>query len=97
MMRPLANVASQWKRKLGDGYSDTLDQSDWCLMFLFCQACISLLHLPDPRAMWKTVFEGQILQRCLVNWFKRSLCWLVQHQGKVTRGGSRLLGLGLYW
>ena len=34
-----------------------LDQSDWCLIFLFCQACISLLRLPDPRAKRKTVLK----------------------------------------
>ena len=40
-------------RKLGEGYKDTLDQSDWCLMFLCNQAWISLLHLPEPRAKGK--------------------------------------------
>ena len=28
-------------------------------MFLFCQACISLLRLPDPRAKRKTVLKGK--------------------------------------
>ena len=46
-----------FERKLGDGYRDTFDQSDWCLTFLFCQACISLLHLPYPRAKRKTVLK----------------------------------------
>ena len=32
------------ERKLGEGYKDTLDQSDWCLMFLCSQAWISLLR-----------------------------------------------------
>ena len=26
------------ERKMGDGYRNIIDQSDWCLMFLFCQA-----------------------------------------------------------
>ena len=37
-------------RKLGEGYKDTLDQSDWRLMFLCSQVWISLLCLPEPRA-----------------------------------------------
>ena len=45
------------ERKLGDGKRDTLDQSDWCLMFLCCHACISLLLLPEPRAKRKTVLK----------------------------------------
>ena len=40
-----------------DGNRDTLDQSDWCLMFLCCQAWISLLLLPEPRAKRKTVLK----------------------------------------
>ena len=44
-------------RKLGEGYKDTLDQSDWCLMFLCNQAWISLLRLPEPRANRKTVLK----------------------------------------
>ena len=36
-------------RKLGEGYKDTLDQSDWCLMFSCNQVWISLLHLPEPN------------------------------------------------
>ena len=44
-------------RKLGDGNRDTLDQSDWCLMFLCCHAWISLLLLPEPRAKRKTVLK----------------------------------------
>ena len=45
------------ERKLGDGNRETLDQSDWCLMFLCCQAWISLLLLPEPRANKKTVLK----------------------------------------
>ena len=30
---------------------------DWCLIFLFCQAWISLLRLPDPRAKRNTVLK----------------------------------------
>ena len=44
-------------RKLGEGYKDTLDQSDWCLMFLCNQAWISLLRLPEPKASKKTVLK----------------------------------------
>ena len=44
-------------RKLGEGYKDTLDQSDWCLMFLCNQAWISLLRLPEPKAIRKTVLK----------------------------------------
>ena len=44
-------------RKLGEGYKDTLDQSDWCLMFLCNQAWISLLCLPEPKANKKTVLN----------------------------------------
>ena len=44
-------------RKLGEGYKDTLDQSDWCLMFFCNQAWISLLRLPEPRANRKTVLK----------------------------------------
>ena len=44
-------------RKLGEGYNDTLAQSDWCLMFLCNQAWISLLRLPEPRANRKTVLK----------------------------------------
>ena len=43
--------------KLGDGNRDTLDQSDWCLMFLCCHAWISLLLLPEPRAKTKIVLK----------------------------------------
>ena len=42
------------ERKLGDGKRDTLDQSDWCLIFLCCHAWISLLLFPDPKAKRKT-------------------------------------------
>ena len=45
------------ERKLGDGYRDTLDQSDWCLMFLCCHACISLLLLPEPSAKRNMVLK----------------------------------------
>ena len=44
-------------RKLGEGYKYTLDQSDWCLMFLCNQAWISLPRLPEPRANRKTVLK----------------------------------------
>ena len=37
-------------RKLSEWYKDTLDQSDWCLMFLCNQAWISFMCLPEPRA-----------------------------------------------
>ena len=44
-------------RKLGEGYKETLDKSDWCLMFLCSQAWISFLHLPEPRTIRKTVLK----------------------------------------
>ena len=44
-------------RKLGDGNRDTFDQSDWCPIYQFCQAWISLLYLPDPRAKRNTVLK----------------------------------------
>ena len=44
-------------RKLDEGYKNTLDQSDWCLMFLCNQAWISPLRLPEPRANRKTVLK----------------------------------------
>ena len=56
--------------------TDILDQSDWCLIFLCCQACISLLLLPDPRAKRKTVLRVRCFsdaslrgsKGALVNW-----------------------------
>ena len=43
-------------------------------MFLFCQACISLLHLPDPRANRKTVLKVKFFMKAfssgaLVTWY----------------------------
>ena len=48
--------ADSWE-KAGRRVQGHLDQSDWCLIFLFCQACISLLRLPDPRSKRKTVLK----------------------------------------
>ena len=45
------------ERKLGEGYYDTLDQSDWYLIFLCNQAWISLLRLPEPKAKRKRVLK----------------------------------------
>ena len=63
-------------KKLGEGNSDTFDQSAWCLIFLFCQAWISLLRLPEPRASRKTVLKVKCFNEdspigskgALVNW-----------------------------
>ena len=41
------------ERKLRAGYKDTFDQPDWC------QAWISLLRLPEPRAKKKNSLEAQ--------------------------------------
>ena len=64
--------------KLGDGYRDTFDQF-WCLIFLFYQACISLLHVPDPRAKRKTVLKVKCFKEAsligskwtFVSWWKK--------------------------
>ena len=44
-------------KKAGCWYKDTFDQSNWCLMFLFCQAWISLLRLPEPSVKRKTILK----------------------------------------
>ena len=73
------------ERKVDEGYKDTLDQSDWCLMFLCSQAWISLLCLPEPRANKKTVLK--VFQGGLFHGFKGSLCQLV-HQKKAPGGDA---------
>ena len=45
------------------------------------------MHLYKPKVKRKTV-EGQMLQGGLFEGFKGSLCELMQHQGKVPRGGD---------
>ena len=75
------------ERKLGDGYRDTFDQSDWCLIFLFCQACISLLRLPDPRAKRKTVLKVKCFKEAF-NWFKMNLVSWCKNQEEVPGGDS---------
>ena len=57
-------------------------------MFMFCQACISLLCLPDPKAKRENRLESQMLQGGLFNRFKWSLCQLVEHQGEVPGGDT---------
>ena len=42
--------------------------------------------LARPKGQEENCFEGQMLQRGLFNWFKRSLCQLVQDQGEVPGG-----------
>ena len=73
---------------------DTLDQSDWCLMFLCGKAWISLLRLPEPRASRKTVLKVKCFSEAsfisskgaLVNWCKT---------GDRFQEGIPLLPLGL--
>ena len=36
------------ERKLGDGYRDTFDQSDWCLIFLFAKHVSHFYACPTP-------------------------------------------------
>ena len=42
--------------------------------------------LARPKGQEENCLEGQMLQRGLFNWFKRSLCQLVQDQGEVPEG-----------
>ena len=81
-------------RKLAEGYNDTLDQSDCCLMFLCNQAWISLLRLPERRARRKTVLKVKCFNEAsfkgtkgaFVNWCRTS---------ERFQGGMPLLPLGL--
>ena len=80
--------------KLGDGYRDTFDQSDWCLIFLFCQECISLLCLPDPRAKRKTVLKVKCFKEASLIGSK----WTLSAGAKTRKRfqeGSPLRPLGL--
>ena len=69
--------------KAGGWVQGHLDQSDWCLIFLFCQACISLLLLPDPRAKRKTVLKVKSFKEASINWFKMTLVSWCKNQGEV--------------
>ena len=42
--------------------------------------------LVRPQGQEENYLEGQMLQRGFFNWFKRSLCQLVQNQGEVPGG-----------
>ena len=48
------------------------------LIFVFAQ----------PYGQEENRFEGHVLQRGLFNWFRWSLCQLVQQQGEVPGGDS---------
>ena len=57
------------------------------LIFLFCQACISLLCLPDPRAKRKTVLKVKCFKEAF-NWFKMNLVSWCKNQEEVPGGDS---------
>ena len=44
--------------------------------------------LARPKGQEENSLDGQMLQGGLFNWFKWSLCQLVQDQGEVPRGDS---------
>ena len=69
---------------LWEGYRETFDQSAWCLMFLFNQAWISLLHFPEPRAKRKTVLKVKCFKEAFLGAQK-----VVWSAGARPKGGSR--------
>ena len=81
-------------RKLGEGYKDTLDQSDWCLMFLCNPAWISLLHLPEPRANRKTVLKVKCFSETSFKSSKGAFISLCRTRERF-QVGMPLLPLGL--
>ena len=82
------------ERKLRAGYKDTFDQSNWCLMFLFCQAWISTCICQNPGSSGKQSWRS-LLQRGLFRGFEWSLvnwCW-----GRFQEGMTlQPLGLSLW-
>ena len=84
-------------RKLGEGYKDTLDQSDWCLMFLCNQAWISLLRLPEPRANRKTVLKVKCFSEAFFKDSKGALVSWCKTRERFQEGIPPLpLGLSLW-
>ena len=64
-------------------------------MFLFYQAWISLLHLPEPRAKGKTVLKVNASKRPILL-VRMEPSQLVQHQGEVPRGDAPLTLRSVY-
>ena len=84
-------------RKLGEGYKDTLDQSDWCLMFLCNQAWISLLRLPEPKASRKTVLKVNCFSEASFKGSKGALVSWCNTRERFQEGIPLLpLGLSLW-
>ena len=85
------------ERKLGDGKRDTLDQSDWCLMFLCCHAWISLLCLPEPRAKRKTVLKVRCFRDAFLRGSKGAFVSWCSTRERCQEGiPLRPLGLSLW-
>ena len=85
------------ERKLGDGNRDTLDQSNWCLMFLCCQAWISLLLLPEPRAKRKTVLKVRCFRDASLSGSKGAFVSWCSTRERFQEGiPLRPLGLSLW-
>ena len=85
------------ERKLGEGYKDTLDQSDWCLMLLCNQAWISLLRLPEPRAKRKTVLKVKCFSEASFKGSKGALVSWCRARERFQLGMPLLpLGLSLW-
>ena len=57
----------------------------WC--WAVCQACISLLRLPEPRAKRKTALKVKYFKEAF-NWFKMNLVSWCKNQGEVPGGDS---------
>ena len=84
-------------RKLGEGYKDTLDQSDLWLMFLCSQAWISLLCLPEPRASRKTVLKVKCFSEASFKGSKGALVSWCKTRDSFQEGIPLLpLGLSLW-
>ena len=84
-------------RKLDEGYKDTLDQSDWCLMFFCNQVCISLLRLPEPRANRKTVLKVKCFNEASFRGSKGAFVSWCKTRGRFQEGIPLLpLGLSLW-
>ena len=85
------------ERKLGDGNRDTLDQSDWCLMFLCCHAWISLLLLPEPNAKRKTVLKVKCFRDASLSGSKGAFVNWCSTKERFQEGiPNRPLGLSLW-
>ena len=84
-------------RKLGEGYKETLDQSDWRLMFLCNQAWISLLSLPEPKAIRKTVLKGKCFKEAYFRGSKGAFVSWCNTRDRFQEGMPFLpLGLSLW-